>query len=257
MIRRPPRSTLFPYTTLFRSLVANVVSGYAVVATFNATQNYNPASASATEVITKATPVVKIFNGQTDVTNATATFTYSGSPQGLTATVTGVGTDPLSISSITYDGSATAPTNVKLVANVVSGYAVVATFNATQNYNQASANATEMITKATPAVKIFNGQTDVSNDTATSAFCGRPQGLTLPVTGVGTDPLSISSITYDGSATAPTNVKLVANVVSGYAVVATFNATQNYNQASASATEMITKATPAGKIFNGQTDGRS
>src|SRR3712207_8324197 len=25
MIRRPPRSTLFPYTTLFRSLIANVV----------------------------------------------------------------------------------------------------------------------------------------------------------------------------------------------------------------------------------------
>src|SRR2546427_7942491 len=26
MIRRPPRSTLFPYTTLFRSLLANAVS---------------------------------------------------------------------------------------------------------------------------------------------------------------------------------------------------------------------------------------
>ena len=27
MIRRPPRSTLFPYTTLFRSVVANIGSG--------------------------------------------------------------------------------------------------------------------------------------------------------------------------------------------------------------------------------------
>src|SRR2546429_1339870 len=27
MIRRPPRSTLFPYTTLFRSVVATVVGG--------------------------------------------------------------------------------------------------------------------------------------------------------------------------------------------------------------------------------------
>src|SRR3712207_7356223 len=26
MIRRPPRSTLFPYTTLFRSIVSNIVS---------------------------------------------------------------------------------------------------------------------------------------------------------------------------------------------------------------------------------------
>src|SRR3989454_9662749 len=102
MIRRPPRSTLFPYTTLFRS---------------------------------------KIFNGQTDVTSGTATFTYSGSPQGLTATVTGVATDTLAISSITYDGSATAPTSVKLVSGVVTGYAVVASFNATSNYNPASASA--------------------------------------------------------------------------------------------------------------------
>src|SRR5258708_39189276 len=30
MIRRPPRSTLFPYTTLFRSLLAAAVGGLAV-----------------------------------------------------------------------------------------------------------------------------------------------------------------------------------------------------------------------------------
>src|SRR5207245_9221776 len=105
---------------------SDLVTGYAVVASFNATSNYNPASASATETITKATPTVKIFNGQTDVTSGTATFTYSGSPQGLTATVTGVATDTLAISSITYDGSATAPTSVKLVSGVVTGYAVMA-----------------------------------------------------------------------------------------------------------------------------------
>src|SRR5690242_20875394 len=28
MIRRPPRSTLFPYTTLFRSILAGVIFGY-------------------------------------------------------------------------------------------------------------------------------------------------------------------------------------------------------------------------------------
>src|SRR2546422_7603776 len=98
MSRRPPRSTLFPYTTLFRS-----------------------------------------------------------------------------INSITYDGLATAPTNVKLVSNVVSGYAVVATFNATQNYNQASASATEVINKATPTVKIFNGQTIGTKSTSTPATTTSPQ----------------------------------------------------------------------------------
>src|SRR5258708_27014432 len=31
MIRRPPRSTLFPYTTLFRSVAADVANGFGVV----------------------------------------------------------------------------------------------------------------------------------------------------------------------------------------------------------------------------------
>src|SRR5687768_17622807 len=31
MIRRPPRSTLFPYTTLFRSIIAGIASGTVVV----------------------------------------------------------------------------------------------------------------------------------------------------------------------------------------------------------------------------------
>src|SRR5258708_29268279 len=34
MIRRPPRSTLFPYTTLFRSLAATVPVTIAIVANF-------------------------------------------------------------------------------------------------------------------------------------------------------------------------------------------------------------------------------
>src|SRR5256886_13510481 len=34
MIRRPPRSTLFPYTTLFRSLAGEVLRPFALVMTF-------------------------------------------------------------------------------------------------------------------------------------------------------------------------------------------------------------------------------
>ena len=30
MIRRPPRSTLFPYTTLFRSAISGALEGYAM-----------------------------------------------------------------------------------------------------------------------------------------------------------------------------------------------------------------------------------
>src|SRR2546423_11529977 len=35
MIRRPPRSTLFPYTTLFRSTKANGLDGFDTVLEFN------------------------------------------------------------------------------------------------------------------------------------------------------------------------------------------------------------------------------
>src|SRR2546426_1979075 len=42
MIRRPPRSTLFPYTTLFRSLVP-AVGGAPVPVTDNAALNVSPA----------------------------------------------------------------------------------------------------------------------------------------------------------------------------------------------------------------------
>src|SRR5258706_11070758 len=39
MIRRPPRSTLFPYTTLFRSLQRGVLEGRAIAAGMSLTRN--------------------------------------------------------------------------------------------------------------------------------------------------------------------------------------------------------------------------
>src|SRR5256885_17222506 len=36
MIRRPPRSTLFPYTTLFRSVVPDLVEAFTLVTTVSA-----------------------------------------------------------------------------------------------------------------------------------------------------------------------------------------------------------------------------
>src|SRR2546426_5488292 len=47
MIRRPPRSTLFPYTTLFRSKVNSLVSGSAV------------AESSSVRTLTAVVPVVE------------------------------------------------------------------------------------------------------------------------------------------------------------------------------------------------------
>src|SRR3989442_6141574 len=42
MIRRPPRSTLFPYTTLFRSISTDRGSSFSIVATFSFTGSWNP-----------------------------------------------------------------------------------------------------------------------------------------------------------------------------------------------------------------------
>src|SRR2546426_7921533 len=39
MIRRPPRSTLFPYTTLFRSIPLSLVAGVVVISLFGGTLN--------------------------------------------------------------------------------------------------------------------------------------------------------------------------------------------------------------------------
>src|SRR2546422_7055151 len=53
MIRRPPRSTLFPYTTLFRSLVDGVSVGPVSSYTFsNATANHTIAASFAVDVET-------------------------------------------------------------------------------------------------------------------------------------------------------------------------------------------------------------
>src|SRR3989442_10959740 len=52
MIRRPPRSTLFPYTTLFRSAYENSLHGHAQM--LGATHLYDNGDSSATAVNTIA-----------------------------------------------------------------------------------------------------------------------------------------------------------------------------------------------------------
>src|SRR2546430_9107124 len=57
MIRRPPRSTLFPYTTLFRSTVSGRVyafGGYTLVAE-NTNEEYDPGVATSFTALTPNT----------------------------------------------------------------------------------------------------------------------------------------------------------------------------------------------------------
>src|SRR2546430_14882137 len=70
MIRRPPRSTLFPYTTLFRSVQADSA----------ATTNYLASSAQQTVTIAKAQPTVTF--------GAAPTPTYLGGNFTVSATTT-------------------------------------------------------------------------------------------------------------------------------------------------------------------------
>src|SRR5438067_5385171 len=122
--------------------------------------------------LNKATPTIKILNGNSDVTGQTATFTYNGSLQGLAATATGAGADSLSINSITYDGSPAAPVNVKVVSGAVASYNVVASYNGNNNYNAASAGAGEIINRAnafiavTPYSVTYDGQAHTATGTA-------------------------------------------------------------------------------------------
>src|SRR5260370_31221330 len=71
MIRRPPRSTLFPYTTLFRSVVTNAAGS---VTSNTATLTVNPAAVPPSITTQPATETVTA--GQ----SATFTVTASGTP---------------------------------------------------------------------------------------------------------------------------------------------------------------------------------
>src|SRR3712207_8700903 len=58
MIRRPPRSTLFPYTTLFRSEVWPREFGYEALAVGEATRPFSTFASSAEHVLFLAVAIV-------------------------------------------------------------------------------------------------------------------------------------------------------------------------------------------------------
>ena len=98
MIRRPPRSTLFPYTTLFRSVKATSVADPTKSATATVTLNplvnvtVTPASVSLTQSQTQAFSATVTNTGNTAVT-------WSLSPLVGSITAAGLYTAPASITS--------------------------------------------------------------------------------------------------------------------------------------------------------------
>src|SRR5205814_6038722 len=88
------------------------------------------------------------------------------------------------ISTLSLHDALPISTNVKVFGGVVSGYAVVATFDSNPNYNTAAVNATEQINRADATVKIFNGATNVTNGTAPFTYDPLSNRLTTTHTGM-------------------------------------------------------------------------
>src|SRR5260370_39196751 len=80
MIRRPPRSTLFPYTTLFRSKDAAGATSTATVAITITGQNDPPVAANVTGTVLEHGPATTVTASYTDPdTGDTHSFTIDTS----------------------------------------------------------------------------------------------------------------------------------------------------------------------------------
>src|SRR2546428_13689071 len=102
MIRRPPRSTLFPYTTLFRS-------------NYNVTKTDNTLSVGAKDAAVSANHKTKIYGEANPALDATRSGERRGGAESRTRwstdhSRTGVGDYPISVtlgSKPTYNGTKT------------------------------------------------------------------------------------------------------------------------------------------------------
>src|SRR2546427_9997102 len=102
MIRRPPRSTLFPYTTLFRSVVTSVPAG--------------------STVHDKAT-----VSGSFGTPTGTVTFTFFTTSSTCTGTSVGSGTVTLDASGVAHPSASQGPLSA-------GSYSFIAHYNGDPNY---------------------------------------------------------------------------------------------------------------------------
>src|SRR5258708_38838907 len=120
MIRRPPRSTLFPYTTLFRSVISTTavtgsnVGSYPITLSGGSATNYGLIIQNGTMTVDKAALTAKADDkskiyGQA---NPTLTITYTGFVNG---------DDPTRITAPTIATTATTGTNVGNYQITLSG----------------------------------------------------------------------------------------------------------------------------------------
>src|SRR2546430_6758617 len=173
MIRRPPRSTLFPYTTLCRSLTAPSFS--------------KTITAKALTMSGLSVPASKVYNG-------TATAVVSGSPGSLQSSEpAGTGTtadgNPYTGDTVSLTGTATGTYNSKDVASAttVTFGGLSLTGAQAGDYTltiQGAASAT-ITTKALTAQGTLSGGAKVYDAATTAAPTGAAALQAAETTGTG------------------------------------------------------------------------
>src|SRR2546430_932641 len=158
MIRRPPRSTLFPYTTLFRSSVSGgcapvltnnatgagtLCTGGGETVTFTATDLCQSPTATATFTVTPATPVV--------ITAPVAT-TVKACDYANQAALDAAFQAWLATASVTGGCAPVLTNNATGAGTLCTGGGVTVTFTATDLCQSPTATATFTVTPATPVV---------------------------------------------------------------------------------------------------------
>src|SRR2546430_11911566 len=158
MIRRPPRSTLFPYTTLFRSSVSGgcalalqssssgpgtLCTGGGVTVTFTATDLCQSPTATATFTVTRATPVVIA---------APVATTVKACDYANQAALDAAFQAWLATASVSGGCAPVLTNNATVAGTLCTGGGVTVTFTATDLCQSPTATATFTVAPPTPVV---------------------------------------------------------------------------------------------------------
>ncbi len=198
---------------------------YTVVGTYTGSNtNYVPSSGAGAVLVT-GSGIVTINPAIATISLPSPVYTYTGVPQGVTATVTGEGIASGTTATVTYSGTAspaTAPTNVGV-------YPTQATFSRT-GYVANPVTGTVTINAATPTITVTGG---------TFTYDGTPKSATGSVTGPAIPAGTVPTITYTLNGVTTSTPPVNAGV---YQVTGTFSGA-NYVSVSATATLTINRAT--------------
>src|SRR3989441_827287 len=272
MIRRPPRSTLFPYTTLFRSTSCTVSYTPAVVGAHTITGSYSgdgthlssagtfevTALKHATSTAVNCTPNTVPVDNSTTCTatvNDTDVGTKSTPSGTVTFTSTGVGTfDGLDTCTLGSTGKCSityTPTEVG-----TGSHAVYATYDGDTTHTSSSGSTYVTVTKrsttttasCTPPSFQANGATTcaaVVTDRASGTKSAPTGSVSFTVDG-GTTPFGECLLTPAGTTgTASCSVPFTSTKAGTHAITASYSGDATHSASTDSTTVTVTPGPPA------------